>query len=61
MPWKVLLNKCFTRVGSHKYKIGVEVTDCDKRSSLLQYGINYDRKKLHQKGLHSGGLSQILH
>ncbi len=39
-----------TRVGSglaHKCKTRVEVTDRDKFSILLQYGINYGRKKLY--------------
>ena len=35
---------------AYKYKAKVEVTDNDKRSSLLRYGINYGRKNFYNTG-----------
>jgi hypothetical protein len=37
-------------VGSRHYWTKLEVTEIDKHTSLLQYGINYGRKKFYSTG-----------
>ncbi len=36
------------------------MTGCDKHSSLLQYRVNYGRKKFYDRGLRSVGVDTFL-